>query len=170
MIDKINPKIKAIIGLGNPGKEYERTYHNTGVIFVEHLKRLPQSEPYTILISGEYMNESGRFVAKELRRNGLKPEELLIAHDDSDISIGSYKLSFGRGAGGHHGVESTQKTLKTKSFWRLRIGIRPKAGLSAESASRRRKAEEFVLKKITLADRLEMEKAFDKAITEISKI
>lgn len=165
MDQKINPGIKLIIGLGNPGKEYENTYHNAGFLFIDYL-----NGDRRIFKSDVFMNESGKFVAQTMRRHGVKPPELLIAHDDSDIPIGSYKLSFGRGAAGHHGVESIQLALKTKDFWRLRIGIRPKADLSAESASRRRKAGKFVLKKITLPNRHELERTFDKASIEISKL
>ena len=100
------------------------------------------------------MNESGKFVAKEVKKSGVKPKELLIVHDDSDIEIGKYKLSFGRGAAGHHGVENVQAVLKTKDFWRLRIGIRP------ADEKIRQKAEKFVLRKISAADKEILERAF----------
>ena len=111
------------------------------------------------------MNLSGMFVKKMLKKSGAKPEQILIVHDDSDIEIGKYKLSFGRGAAGHHGVENIQATIKTKKFWRLRIGIRPQPPYSLKL--RRIKAEKFVLKKITGADKKLLEKVFEKSTTEI---
>jgi peptidyl-tRNA hydrolase, PTH1 family len=153
------PEPKLIIGIGNPDKKYESTYHNVGFLFADYLtKNFPNSK---ILKSDTYMNESGKFVAKELKKSGVKPEKLLIAHDDSDIALGNYKLSFGRGAAGHHGIESIMTSLKSKEFWRLRIGIRPR------NEKVRQKAEKFVLKKITAADRKVLETVFQKSAKEI---
>lgn len=154
-------QIKLIIGLGNPDRKYENTYHNVGFLFVEYLTKNPimtirqLADKIQMTKSKEYMNNSGRFVMKELKKVGAKPEELLIAHDDSDLALGAYKLQFGRGAAGHHGVESIQAAIKTKKFWRLRIGIRPK------SENIRQKAEKFVLKKISVADKKIIEKVFE---------
>ena len=86
----------------------------------------------------------------------------MIVQDDSDIYLGNYKLSFGRGAAGHHGVENIQATLKTKNFWRLRIGIRP------PNEKLRQKSEKFVLKKITAADKKILEEVFRRAGYEIT--
>lgn len=154
----INSKFKLIIGLGNPGEEYKNTYHNVGFLFVDYLNRCQVSGVRCqILKSNVYMNQSGNFVRLALKKYKTKPEELLIVHDDSDIELGKYKISFGRGSAGHHGVESIIKSLGTKNFWRLRIGIR-KAGLPAEAY--RAKAGKFVLKKITPADRITLEQVF----------
>lgn len=155
----MDKKPKLIIGLGNPDKKYESTYHNVGFLFIDYLgKNLPMTNDKIQMIkSTEYMNNSGKFVAKEIKKSGVKPEELLIVHDDSDLEIGSYKLQLGRGAAGHHGVESVQAALKTKDFWRLRIGIRP----TQKEGSVRKKAEEFVLKKISAADKKILERVFE---------
>lgn len=150
---------KLIIGLGNPEKKYENTYHNVGHLFVDYLAG-------EALKSDEYMNESGKYVAKMVKKFGVKPEELLIVHDDSDIEIGNYKITPpGHGAAGHHGVESIQQHLKTNDFSRLRIGIRPK---QAEGEARM-KALDFVLKKISPADKKLLEKAFEEARAELTK-
>lgn len=111
------------------------------------------------------MNESGKFVAKAIKKNNAEPEELLIVHDDSDLVLGTYKLQFGRGAAGHHGVESVQAALKTKNFWRLRIGIRPKADLPAVAS--RAKAGKFVLKKISIADKKILEEVFERTVKKL---
>ena len=164
-MDTSNLKFKLIIGLGNPGKDYENTYHNAGFLFINYLmeNQQVQSSKLKVKSSETYMNESGKFVAKELKKSGTKPEELLIVHDDSDIELGNYKLSFNRNAAGHHGVESIIKALKTKNFWRLRIGIRP----PQKKGSPRLKAEKFVLKKITAADKKMLEKVFEKATAKL---
>lgn len=172
--------LKLIVGLGNPDEEYANTYHNAGFLFVDYLnKQQLAHNKQQVLKTDTYMNESGKFVAKMLKKTGAKPEEILLVHDDSDIEIGNYKISFSRGSAGHHGVESVIKSLKTKNFWRLRIGIRPalrlmlqrgeplkskkKSGLPAEA--HRAKAGEFVLKKISKKD-LEI---FEKVFEEIKK-
>jgi len=209
--------IKLLVGLGNPGKAYEHTYHNAGRLFADCLLKtlfpLPDakfrkpaaSKNFEYLKTENaifvrpllFMNESGAAVQAALKffsaRGGsasggsIKPEELLIIHDDSDIELGSYKISFGRGAGGHRGAESIIQKLKTKKFWRIRIGIRQKesrvkypafVAYSAEVASAtkagktsagrqvsRKKASEFVLKKIRSTD----EKILDSTFRDIQK-
>src|SRR3989344_8551593 len=152
--------IKLIIGLGNPGKEYEKTYHNAGFLFIDYLNKCQMSDVRCQTSKNDvYMNESGKFVAKILKKTGIKPAELMIVHDDSDIEIGKYKISFSRGSAGHNGVESIIKALKTKNFWRLRFGI--KRGL------KRKKAGEFVLKKINKNDFEILKKVFEEAMEEI---
>ena len=120
---KVNPReIKLIIGLGNPGKEYEKTYHNVGFLAIDFLaKNLPIAK---LVKSGSYMNQSGLFVAKASKKYGAKSDQIMIIHDDADIELGKYKISFGRGSAGHRGIDSIIKSLGTKNFWRLRIGIR----------------------------------------------
>lgn len=146
--------IKLIIGLGNPGEEYENTMHNTGEIFVSYLASAPKLEreeasfEYAkmgniILVRPKvFMNESGIAVKEAVKKFKVKPEEILIAQDDSDIFLGEYKLSFGRGSAGHKGIQSIMNYLDTKDFWRLRIGIRKSSG----------RAGDFVLQKFSKED------------------
>jgi len=155
-------KIKLIIGLGNPEKKYAATYHNVGMLFLAYLEKTLTPNPYTLYPSSAHMNESGLFVAEQIKNTNLKPENLLIAHDDSDLTIGEYKLDFGRGAAGHHGVESVINSLGTKEFWRLRIGIRP------QNEEVRAKAEAFVLEKISAADKkILFDEVFSKILEEL---
>ncbi len=142
-------KPRLIIGLGNPDKEYGKTYHNVGFLAVDFLAE--NSSARKLIKSEVYMNESGGFVKKTTKQNNIKPEELLIIHDDSDIKMGEYKLSFGRSSAGHRGVQSIIDSLKTKNFWRLRIGIRK---------NKKQKASEIVLKKISKADMETLNKIF----------
>ncbi len=139
-------KWQLIFGIGNPGPEYRSTYHNVGFLMIEHLHKHPDlSLSLPLLTNTTYMNETGKDVKKALRAHNVKPEHLLVIHDDSDISLGKYKISFDRNSAGHKGIESIMTQLKTKKFWRLRIGIRP--------ADNEKEALEFVLKKIKPAHR-----------------
>ncbi|MEK7495865.1 MAG: aminoacyl-tRNA hydrolase [Patescibacteria group bacterium] len=153
-------KPRLIIGLGNPGKEYEKTYHNAGFLFVDYLinSQLPITN-YKLLKTDVYMNQSGNFVKKTLKKYKIKPEEILIVHDDSDIELGKYKISFGRGSAGHNGVQSIIDALKTKNFWRLRIGIGRRLTRTSRELTRK-KARDFVLKKINKKDLKILEKLF----------
>lgn len=165
MIGVFNPeKIKLIVGLGNPGSDYENTYHNAGFLA---LKRLSENAPETdwrqakkflylktdrfILVKPEdFMNNSGNAVKEALKYFKSKKSEFLLVHDDSDLELGKWKLSFGRGAAGHRGVESVIVSVKSPDFWRARIGVRNRKG----------KAGDFVLKKISSADRKSLILAF----------
>src|SRR3989344_3336541 len=153
MDQKFNPlTIKLIIGLGNPGKQYENTYHNVGSLFLQCLKKELPIANYQLLIANVFMNESGSFVAKLIKKNGAKPNQIIIVHDDSDLEIGEFKIQYGRNSAGHKGIESIIQSLGTKEFWRLRLGIRP--------LNNKSKAGTFVLKKITPTDKIILEKTF----------
>ncbi|HXF44453.1 MAG TPA: aminoacyl-tRNA hydrolase [Candidatus Paceibacterota bacterium] len=169
MQEKFNPKeIELVIGLGNPGEEYENTYHNVGCLFVDYItENLPKTANYKFIKSSVFMNESGKFVKKEVD-SFLKFTELiyrrgkiLIVHDDSDLVLGQYKLSFGSGSAGHKGVESVINALGTKDFWRLRIGIRDAKPRETLRKTTRKKAGEFVLQKISSANKKILEKVFE---------
>ena len=104
-----------VVGLGNPGEEYEKSRHNTGKMIAEWLgyKTLP-----------EFMNNSGRAVAK-LVKSKKAAEKLIVIHDDLDLALGKFKISYNKSAGGHRGVGSIVKALKTEGFTRVRVGISP---------------------------------------------
>ena len=158
---QIKPKL--IIGLGNDDPAYTNTYHNVGHMMADFLR---EKHPELKVEKNEgYMNEAGAAVKKLIKKYSAKPEQTLIIHDDSDIYLGDYKFSFERGSAGHKGVQSIFDTVKNKEFWRLRIGIRPKP--KTEDAPRK-KAGEFVLKKISSADKKVLEEVFAKAALEIS--
>ena len=138
-------KIKLIVGLGNPGKEYERTRHNVGFLFIEILENNFKNKKIILAKSQNFMNESGKAVATLIKLYKLNPENVLIVHDDIDILWGDFKFSFGRSSAGHKGVESVIKSLKTKNFWRLRIGIQP-------TLKKHTPADKIILKKFTPAE------------------
>jgi PTH1 family peptidyl-tRNA hydrolase len=175
-------QIKIIIGLGNPSKELENTYHNIGKIAIKYLNQklnnqnsLEKEEEYFkyskikindnffYLISPKtYMNESGLALKEIIKKFNVKLENVLIIHDDSDLNIGHFKYVFDRGSAGHHGIESIFHILKSKKFWRLRIGIRPQNSLPIKL-----KAEKFVLKKIKTSDKRIFYSIFDVLIKKL---
>ncbi len=168
---EIKPRL--IVGLGNPGKEHKKTYHNAGFLFIDFLlenqnynSKFKNGKYFNYLKIDEnilikpktFMNESGKAVKEAIKHFKAKPEELLIVHDDSDIELDKYKISFGRGSAGHRGVQSIIDALNTKNFWRLRIGIGKKKGDKRQTTIK--KAGEFVLKKISKEDLKILEKVF----------
>lgn len=153
-------QIKLIIGLGNPGKEYENTRHNVGFLFIDALAKQIPEVGLRMVKSQTFMNKSGAAVLSLAKQYKIKPENILIVHDDIDISWGKFKFSFGRSSAGHKGVESIIKTLKTKNFWRLRIGIQP-------NLKKRVKADKIILKKFTSRRLEELNKTIKNAIPEL---
>lgn len=151
-------KIKLIIGLGNPGKEYECTRHNVGFLFIDELAG---HKPKIIIAKSQsFMNKSGVAVLALTKQFKIKPENILVVHDDIDILWGDFKFSFGRNSAGHKGVESIIKTLRTKNFWRLRIGIQP-------TVKKHTKADKIILKKFIPKELKELNKTIKNAISEL---
>ncbi|WP_448587522.1 aminoacyl-tRNA hydrolase [Thermocrinis sp.] len=137
--------VKLLVGLGNPGKKYEKTRHNVGFMVVdEFLKKLRVkdyseeclSHVYKVRVSGKevivakpqtYMNNSGLAVLNLLEEYDLRPEDMMVVYDDLDLPLGRIKLRLEGSSGGHHGVESIIREIKADNFIRLRVGIgRPK--------------------------------------------
>lgn len=116
---------KIIIGLGNPGAKYAMTRHNAGHLFIEYLRNHQLSTiNYQLFATDCFMNTSGTFVKKALSSNHqLSTNNLYIAHDDLDIPLGKYKISYAKGPKIHNGILSIEDALNTGDFWRIRIGI-----------------------------------------------
>lgn len=149
-------KIKLVFALGNPGDNYVKTFHNAGLLALSRIigeSSFKEKEEFSFFKKGRFifaksslfMNESGLSVLKAANFFKIQPEEILILQDDSDLELGEIKVSYGRNSAGHKGVESIIKSLKTKDFWRARFGIR-------KNTKERKKAEDFVLKKMTQKD------------------
>ncbi|MBI2642028.1 MAG: peptidyl-tRNA hydrolase [Candidatus Wildermuthbacteria bacterium] len=126
-----------IIGLGNPGKKYEKTRHNAGFMVLDVLEK--KELGVRLLKPDTFMNNSGSAVKKEMQKLKIKSQNLLVIHDDIDIPLGKTKVSKGSGSAGHKGVESIIQALGTKDFTRIRIGILPPEGKPED-------VETFVLK------------------------
>ncbi len=161
-----HPNFTLIIGLGNPGRQYKNSYHNLGHLFIDYLtsgkklkaaKKLEylETDGPTLVKSLTFMNESDLAVAEAIKKFKIPPEKTLIVQDDSDIALGNYKISFGRSSAGHKGAESIIQRLRTRDFYRLRIGVRKARG----------KAGDFVLKPITQKDLATFNKLFSEIQT-----
>ncbi len=130
-----------VVGLGNPGAQYQATRHNVGFMLVDELARrwnardaLEKWQAQYISVSTDgqkvhllrpltFMNRSGSAVAQYYRFYKMAPDQLLVIHDDLDMAPGRIKLMQGGGAGGHNGIKSVVETLGTQAFYRLKIGI-----------------------------------------------
>lgn len=135
--------LKLIVGLGNPGPEYEHTRHNAGVWFIDELarqlgcqlqsdKKLKgatatanlKGKPVRLLVPDTFMNLSGQSVAACASFYKIDPESILVAHDELDVTLGTAKLKLGGGHGGNNGIRNIIQQLGNQAdFMRLRIGI-----------------------------------------------
>ncbi len=135
-------EIKLIVGLGNPGREYEATRHNAGFWWVDEFARANQipfkseskfhglaarsvqhgHEVY-LLKPQTFMNVSGRSVGALAQFYKIEAAQILVVHDELDLPPGSAKLKLGGGHGGHNGLKDIIAHLGTRDFWRLRIGV-----------------------------------------------
>ena len=149
------------VGLGNPGAKYQRTRHNAGRDWVdfwchhyrcqgrENKKLLTvifQHQNFLFACPLVFMNESGRAVEKLLSYYKIPPAKLCLVHDELDLPLGQWKLSFGRSSPLHKGVLSVEAALGSRDFWRLRLGI------DNRTPYQRLPGEEYVLQKFTPAE------------------
>ncbi len=131
------------VGLGNPGEEYKETRHNTGRMLVEWFGKSLNAEwkldkkinattakvkvgktPVTLVLPETFMNNSGKSL-KPFVTSAKSAEKLLVIYDDLDLPFGTNKISFNKSSGGHKGLESIIKNIKTEKFSRVRVGISP---------------------------------------------
>ena len=160
--------IKIIIGLGNPGKEYENTRHNIGFSVLDSFKEkynfqkkqekkllsfygraqielYEESHEIILCWPTTFMNKSGEAIFKLLDWFKLEPKDMIVVHDEVAIDLGRIKIGFDSGSAGHHGIESIIQALGgTKEFVRLRVGVGPDPGGD--------KRADYVLNKFTLQE------------------
>lgn len=128
--------MRLIIGLGNPGKEYQNTRHNAGFRLVEALAEresflmnkkfeaeLLEKKGFLLVKPQTFMNESGRAVRKMMDFYKLGTDDVVVVHDDLDLKLGEYKIQKGVGPKVHNGVSSVEACLPSKDFWRVRLGV-----------------------------------------------
>ena len=172
-----------ILGLGNAGKEYEKTRHNAGRMVAERIAKehgFPEfllskkaealvsegvigDEKVVIALPETMMNRSGR-TAAALVKSVKAAGKLLVIHDELDIPLGALKMVFGRNSGGHKGVESVMRAIKTKEFARLRVGISGEGKRrQAKKPSGEEKVVKHVLGKFRPADDAVLKKVLKKA-------
>jgi peptidyl-tRNA hydrolase, PTH1 family len=150
-----------IIGLGNPGDEYERSPHNVGREAVEYFatkkhdavfamqskaqslvaKCTLQTHTVTCILPDTFMNKSG-VAGAYFAKTTKDIERSIVIHDDLDLPLGTIKIGFNRGSGGHKGVESLKRAWKTEAFVRVRIGVSPE---SKKGDAKKVKGEEKVI-------------------------
>jgi PTH1 family peptidyl-tRNA hydrolase len=151
--------MKLVVGLGNPGKKYERTRHNAGFWWLERLAhtikaalreetkfhgrlaKFAAPAEIWLLLPSTYMNESGRAVAALATFYKITPREILVVHDELDLPPGGVKLKFGGGVAGHNGLKDIAARLGTNDFWRLRLGI----GHPRDQATSEQEVVDYVL-------------------------
>jgi PTH1 family peptidyl-tRNA hydrolase len=165
--------IRLVVGLGNPGKEYERTRHNAGFWLVERfasangvaLRKDPKFQALVgrhepsgawLLEPQSFMNSSGRAVQMLAGFFKIKPEEILVVHDELDFPPGVAKMKQGGGIAGHNGLKDISQRIASHDYWRLRIGVgKPPAGLEGA---------DYVLQKPPAEERAAIDWVIEKAL------
>ena len=133
--------MKLVVGLGNPEKEYENTRHNAGRILVSILEKKLEDSKIKFFKPDSFMNNSGKAVAPLIKtKKDLK--DLVVIYDDIDLPLGKIKISFNRSSGGHNGLASVIKAVKSEEFMRIRVGISP---ASSSGKIRKPKGEKAIL-------------------------
>ncbi|MHB1118395.1 MAG: aminoacyl-tRNA hydrolase [Minisyncoccota bacterium] len=179
-----------IVGLGNPGEEYVNTRHNVGRMVLEVFRKKNEFPEWSLdksvkaLVSkgsfgkdkiillepDNFMNVSGKSVAPFVK-NAKEAERTIVVYDDVDLPLGTMKISFNRSSGGHKGVESIIKALKTREFARLRMGICP---MTPGGKPRKPKGEqailEFIVGPFKKTEAEEIKKVTKKAAEALSLI
>ena len=170
--------IRLIVGLGNPGPEYEATRHNAGFWFIDAVARelrvsLVPDRSYFGLVArvnrsdGQvwllepmtFMNLSGKSVAALARFFKIEPDEIMVAHDELDLLPGQVKMKLGGSHAGHNGLKDIQAQLGSAEFWRLRLGI----GHPGERAE----VVNYVLRKPPAEDREAIDKCIEQSIAAL---
>ncbi|MDE2583925.1 MAG: aminoacyl-tRNA hydrolase [Betaproteobacteria bacterium] len=169
----MNPP-RLIVGLGNPGAEYEDTRHNAGFWFVDQLARdlkthlAPQKNFFGLVAKAgdvwllqptTFMNRSGQAVAALARFYKIAPAEVLVVHDELDLLPGAIRLKQGGGNGGHNGLKDIQAQLGTPDFWRLRLGIGHPRSLNLKQ-----EVVDFVLHRPRHEEQQEIDRAIERCL------
>lgn len=179
-----------IVGLGNPGGEYENSRHNAGRLAVQHFAKKVGAEDWkenkkakaqvakaeteggkaALILPETFMNKSGAAVLPFVK-SVKAASKLVVVYDDLDLPLGKIKLSFGRGSGGHKGVESIMRAVKTKDFVRIRVGV---SKATSKGVAKKVKGEEevvdFVLGAFRKPEQEELKKVFKTTDAVLQKI
>ena len=185
--------IKLIIGIGNPDEQYEETRHNVGFMMIDYIAKKNDFGDFemnkklnTLTAKGKldgssviltkpqtYVNKTGEAAAKLKNFYKVKPEQILVIQDDLDVPFGNTKISFDKNSGGHKGIESIMKSLKTKKFYRLRIGLAKPALQKARQQSDKKRDEfvvKMVLSKFSPSEQDEIKKIFKEGYEKLSQL
>lgn len=170
-----------VVGLGNPGEQYEGTRHNVGAAVAERFaeknnERMRPTKQAALVAEvrvGEellvvafpqtFMNDSGRSVRDLVKRYGIDdPSRMLVVHDELDLEVGTSKLKVGGGLAGHNGLKSIKQHVHTQDFLRLRIGIGRPPG--------RQSVSDYVLRRPGKADRVELDIEIERAADVLVRV
>lgn len=190
-----------IAGLGNPGEEYSGTRHNTGRMAVEYFSKVEKLSEWredpagkqasngagkkakslvsrgmvertlvALVLPNTFMNKSGNAVSKFVK-TAKSAERLAVVYDDLDLPLGTVKISFNRGSGGHKGVESIMRALKTKKFTRIRVGVSPStAGGQLRKPEGEKRVMNFILDKWKAHELAQLRTAFNRVVRALETI
>ena len=171
--------IRLVVGLGNPGKEHERTRHNAGFWLVERyasqngvvLRKDPKFKALVgrpepggawLLLPQSFMNLSGQPVQMLAGFFKIKPEEILVVHDELDFAPGVARLKQGGGIAGHNGLKDISQRLATHDYWRLRLGVgKPPPG---------REGADYVLERPPAEEKTAIDAAIDKSLEVLPQL
>jgi PTH1 family peptidyl-tRNA hydrolase len=164
--------IRLVVGLGNPGKEYERTRHNAGFWLVERfaqangiaLRKDPKFKALVgknaggawFVLPQSFMNASGQPVQMLAGFFRIKPEEMLVVHDELDFAPGVARIKQGGGIAGHNGLKDISQRVASHDYWRLRIGIGHPGDKDVVA--------DYVLHKPSVEDKAAIDQAIDRAL------
>ena len=175
------PPIRLLVGLGNPGPEYEKTRHNAGCWAIDEMARVlgatgfspdkkMKADVASAMVDGRkvwlikpqtYMNCSGQSVGPFARFHDIQPEEVLVLHDELDLLPGQLRVKLGGSSGGHNGLKDIQSALGTPDYWRLRIGIGHPRSLQLNQG-----VADFVLHRPRQDEQIEIERAIDRVAAQ----
>ena len=185
--------IKLVIGIGNPDQQYQNTRHNVGFMLVDYIAGKNDFSDFefnkklnALVVKGKidgssvilakpqtYVNKTGEAALKLKNFYKIKPEQILVIQDDLDVPFGNTKVSFDKNSGGHRGIESIMKVLKTKKFYRLRIGLAKPALQKARQQSDKKRDEfvvKIVLSKFSPSEQDELKKIFKEGYEKLMQL
>jgi PTH1 family peptidyl-tRNA hydrolase len=173
--------IKLVVGLGNPGQKFKSTRHNAGFLFVDRLASklnlsLSENSKFNSLVVTHkiernkvilskpltFMNKSGKAVQNICTFYKIKPENILVAHDDLDIQLSHSKLQFARGPKIHNGIKSINEILGTDKYWRLRLGVDNRKTQAEKNIPGRK----YVLQKMDTNTKLKLTENLNEIVTK----
>ncbi len=165
--------MRLIVGLGNPGKEYEHTRHNVGFMALDKIanylgvtfnktkfsgsyaEAIYEGEKYILLKPGKYMNLSGEVIRDFVNFFKIDINDIFIIHDDLDTPIGTFRLRYQGGTGGHNGLKNIALNLNTNNYKRMKIGISNDKGLDTK---------DYVLGKFSLEEQTKLDTVLDQVV------
>ena len=173
--------IRLIVGLGNPGAEYERTRHNAGCWAIDEMAgvlgaggfspdKKMKADVASVVVDGRkvwlikpqtFMNCSGQSVGPFARFHDIRPIEVLVLHDELDLLPGQLRLKLGGSSGGHNGLKDIQSAFGTPDYWRLRVGIGHPRSLQLNQG-----VSDFVLHRPRQDEQIDIDRAIDRVGAE----